>query len=528
MARQPVFRPAVEALELLEVAEGPLARERILVKHQDNPALQAIIKMTLGPDRYFVRPSPNIVSSSQLSPMESWRAFCALLDQLKNRKLTGNAAKREVRVFLASCRPLLTKWYCRVLNRDLRCGVGIETVTKVFGADFLLADSAVGENWKYSGCALAKDYAKVYKMTAKGERKPTFPLAVESKYDGERANLICFPRERQVFVLTRTGKRRQPIEQVDVYRDQVLDFCGGLNEGVNPYRPLFLDGEFLARKWNDTSSIVRKTKNFDPEMFLREVRTILWDWAPLDDYMKGCFDLQWLRRKAELLRVTGATRPGIQLRRFTRNVWVAGHAMVYDQEQLLQEYQLRLDNEYEGVVLKHPKAPHLFKRTDNLIKLKPEEEKTGRIVDVLIGEDQHAAVPSYVKTKVKRRMESAGPTKETEQYLHCQVDDPPALVKELKALIKGDTEYRLSNHREGVVTFRHGARMGKLVIELPNGDKTNVGTGFAHKAGQDSRAWFWRFRDTVVGLKIDFKQQKGDTADAVSRFPRFVRLREDI
>jgi len=529
MAKSTVFWDAIQALEQLERAEGPLAREAILGAQRDNPALRAIIKMAVGPDRYFMRPSPNVVSTSQLDPVASWRAFRKLTAQLKNRELTGNEAKRDTQRFLASCRPLLTKWYCRILNRDLRCGVGLETVAKVFGDGFLLADSAQGAGWKYNGCALARDYAEVYKVTARrGEVKPKFPLAVESKYDGERFNSICFPRDNSIFVLTRSGKRRQPIEQVEAFRDQVLGFCSKLNEGVNPNRPLFLDGEFLARKWNDTSSIVRKTKNFDAELFLREVRVILWDWSPIDQYLAGRFDMKWLRRKAELLRCTGAVRPGDKLCRFARNVWAAGHTLVYDQEQLDQAYEFRLDAGYEGVVLKDIEAPHYFKRTKYLVKLKPEDNVTARIVDLVAGEGQHSAVASAVKRKVLRLLQQHGETVETDLYLHCKTKESKQLRKIMRQELGGDNEYRLSIHKPGCLSYRHGERLGYLVVELENGDQLHVGGGFTHKAGQDQRAEFWRKRDELVGMKIDFKQQAGTTADTVSRFPRFVRLREDI
>lgn len=522
------LRKAIDVLDRLEVANGPLAREAILEQHRDNKTLQSIIKMAVGPARYFVRPSSNIVPTSAMEPIESWREFKKLTNRLKNREVTGNAARREVQVFLANCRPALLKWFCRILNHDLRCGIDKKTVQKIWGSSFLLADSAVGVEWRFAGCALAKPYHKVYRKTKRGEKKPQFPLAVESKYDGERALLICFPRDNNVFVLTRSGRRREPIEQTDEWVDQVLDLCRNLNEDTSPDRPLFLDGEFLARKWNDTSSIVRRTKNFNREKFLTDVRAILWDWSPLDQYLQGSFEMKWLQRKTRLQHAAGADRPTDKLTKFRKNVWVSGHSMVYSDEQLQAEYSRRLDAGYEGVMLKNPDAPHRFKRTVDNIKLKPEDSQTGRIIDLHPGKGQHGAAPKSVCKKVLQVMKRVGKLEQDDGYLHCKTKKPEQVIKAIKEITEGDNERRISTHLEDTVTFRHGERLGYLVVELPDGQQIHVGGGFKYKAGQDQRMKFWQKRDELVGMEVDFKQQADANTVAVGRFNSFVRLREDL
>lgn len=526
--KQNLLKEAIEALDRLEVAEGRLAKEAILETNRDNKALQAIIKMAVGPDRYFVRPSVNLVPTSDFSPTESWREFRSLTNQLKNRELTGNEARKQVHRFLVRCRPVLMKWFCRILNHDLRCGVDVLTVERIWGKKFLLSDSAVGTKWHFNGCALAKKYEDVYRVTKRGERKPQFPQAVESKLDGERALLICFPRDGEIFVMTRSGRRRKTIEQVQPYVEQVLQYCRLLNNGTNPERPLFLDGEFLACNWNDTSSIVRKTKNFDADHFLSDVRTLLWDWAPLDQYLAGRFEMKWLRRKAQMLHAAGETRPTAKLVRCSRNIWVVGHSMVYDEQQMQEEYNRRLDAGYEGAMLKNPEAPHVFKRSVEIVKLKPEHEETGRIIEVLPGDDQHAAVPDKIAKKAESLMCQYGEVEHNPPYLHCRTDDPRPLIAKLKNLIEGDNERRISQHREGHVSFRSGVRLGKFMVELGDGRTVRIGGGFTFKAGQDQRTEFWRKRDELIGMRIDFRQQTRETADAVASFPKFVRLREDL
>lgn len=525
---QVILREAVEALERLELAEGSLNKEAILQAHHDNPALRSIIKSAIGTDRYFVRPSMNIACTSNIGPLQSWREFKELLRKLKHRELTGNAAKTEVHRFLARCEPRMMKWYCRVLNHDLRIGVGKLTIDKVWSDEFLLADSAKNVNWKFHGCALAKKYEDVYRKTKKGWIKPKFPQALEIKFDGERALIIAFPREQDIYVFTRSGRRREKIEAVEDFKKEVLDLCVALNEDNNPNRPLFLDGEFLARKWNDTSSIVRKTKNFDEQEFLNEVKVYLWDWAPLDQYLEGQFSMHWTRRKSSLLYAAGAERPTENFLSFGKNTVVVGHKLVYDEGQLSAEYARLQDLGYEGGVLKDPNAPHVFKRSKYLVKLKPEDAVTGRIVGVEPGEDANAAVPESTKRKVKNAMKEAGKVKKDDIFLYCKTEDPESLIRRVKTIISGDNEYRIFQPKAGIVGFRYGQRLGYLVVELDDGNLVHVGGGFKTKAGRDERSMLWKKRDEIVGMRVDFKQQAGSTADAVARYPVFVRLREDL
>lgn len=517
-----IFGSAIQVLEHLEVAEGRLAKESILEANKDNKALMAIIKMAIGTDRYFVRPSMNLVCTSSLSPAESWRAFVDLTRRLKNRELTGNEAKMAVDRFLASCRPILMKWYCRILNHDLRIGVDKNTVQKIWGDVFLLGNSSKCAAWHFNGCALAHRYDPELDKPA-----VTFPLAVESKLDGERALVICFPRDDTIFVLTRSGRRREHIEAVAEFRQQVISFAQALNVDT-PDRPVYLDGEFLAKNWNKTSSIVRRVKNFDSEEFLSSVKYVLWDWAPLDRYLAGSFNMKWTTRKAELLRAAGATRPSMRPVKFSPNVWVMGHTMVYDRDQLVAEYERRVDAGYEGAMLKQPYTAHTFKRSNAMLKVKPEIEVPGRIVGYYEGLDQNSAVKPEVRKRVRTVMKDFGQIKETKQYLYCKTKYVPKLVAKIKHVIQGDNEQRIFLHREDIVGFRHGARLGGFVVELDDGNQIRVGGGYKTKAGNDERSKFWRKRDQYIGMYVDVRVQNTKTADANGRFNKFVRLREDL
>jgi DNA ligase-1 len=78
-----------------------------------------------------------------------------------------------------------------------------------------------------------------------------------------------------------------------------------------------------------------------------------------------------------------------------------------------------------------------------------------------------------------------------------------------------DAEARVVEHQEG--TGKHMGRLGALLVELADGTRFAVGTGFTDAEREDPPA---------VGSLITFRYQELSTG-GVPRFPSFVRLRTD-
>lgn len=138
-----------------------------------------------------------------------WNKFEMLLQQLKTRELTGNAAKDAVKTILESA---LTKddriWASKVLNKDLKCGFDVNTFCDVFPNEikpFKVMLANPYENQDTSGDAL-----------------------IDPKFDGVRCTLI------DLIPLTRNGRELNGawhlIEKIDrhILEDFVIDgeCCG--------------------------------------------------------------------------------------------------------------------------------------------------------------------------------------------------------------------------------------------------------------------------------------------------------------
>jgi len=462
--------------------------------------------------------------------------FLKALDALNKRRIKGKDAKEKVSAFFAACHPRLRKWYMRVLEHELRLGVSRKTVENVFGTEFWTG--AEKGAFHYHGCNLAKKFESVYPPG----KEPEWPMAAEFKLDGERSLPFIFRRNNvpELRVYTRGKLRKTEIEGVAPLVAQFAEFSATLAElaGLPSNSDMFLDGEFLATSWNDTSSVVSKTKNFDEAAFLSQVKVILFDWAPVSAYVEKQYDLPWKKRKELLMRAAGAKRPFEKVKKCSDNLYVLGHRLVYNMEELSAFHERSLDGGFEGTMLKVVNAPHVFDRKHKyVLKLKPEDDATGVIVECHSGEGMHDVAATHDKNKVKSIVAAWLEDNRCEtvhddgSYFHVKcftAETAEELISSVKEVVQDNTDHRLSRHMDDLtVSYRYGPRLGYFVVDW-EGERIHVGGGIRYKAGGDDRMDYWQRRDELVGKKLDFKVQKDSVSVAKARFNKFVRIREDL
>lgn len=531
---------AVRAFEQLEVVSGRKAKSDILASIKDNIVVRELLKIALGGDVYRVTLPKDTESldsgDERFGIVDSFTKFKKLTAALSSGKLSGKRALAATSYFLAASHPRIRKWYLRTLNHDFRVGVGKKTIEAVFGKRLLVPEETVGDgrfSWFYNGCMTAKKYTEVYR----NNKLPEFPQAVEMKLDGERALLFVFPdvpiSEGALQVLSRGNKHKFHIENVVSFAEQAVTLAKKLNgkASLPENSPIFLDGEFLARTWNDTASIIGSSKKFDEAKFLAEVRAVLWDWAPLEMYLRGEFPMPWKTRKAFLMKAAGLSRATKRLTKVSNNLSVLGHHPVYNADELQEIYDLALDRNFEGVMLKRLDSPHVFHRNHAyLVKIKPVDPKTGTIIEVLPGDGANGPASDQDRKRAYRFLSEKGKLSRDGYYLHLPVESEEIakkLVDELKQIVHGDNDKRISMHVPGVLSYRYSARLGRFLVEK-DGEQFRIGTGFKIKAGKDERMAFWQDRAELIGVKVDFLAQRAQTESVTERFNSFVRLRKDL
>lgn len=220
-----------------------------------------------------------------------------------------------------------------------------------------------------------------------------------------------------------------------------------------PWDEFVLDGEVMGADWNESASVVMShKKNKDDSNMVFHVFDALpfADWRdqeshlPLEDRVLLVGELVSQVGSPAISQVQGQTAE--------------------DQEGLLASYLLSTDQGYEGIMVKDLGAPYIFKRSDNVRKMKPVATYEGAIV--------------------------------------------------------GHYEGRRGSKREGL--------WGGFEVVLPNGVTTRVGSGFTDKLKAEINlnpdSWIGK----VVEMEGQPDPLTGDglTKDGKVRFPVYIRERD--
>lgn len=120
-------------LDSIAETSGKNEKREILEKNKDNKELAELLNASLNFFRKFHihkfdMPEPIEINQSQNMHHE----FMTLLGLLENRIFTGNDAKDAVEKFFVKCNSEQQQWYCRVLQKDLKAGISVDTAAKYF------------------------------------------------------------------------------------------------------------------------------------------------------------------------------------------------------------------------------------------------------------------------------------------------------------------------------------------------------------------------------------------------------------
>ena len=343
---------ALTILNALEATTSRLEKEEILKKNSANLTLKEAFRLALDPlVNFYIKkiPEPD-ASKGVIQPPEIIRLEHALQDlksKLCSRLLRGHTARDHV-AFLLGClteddREVLR----RVLGRNLKCGVSESTVEKIW-PDLKLS------------------YPCMLVSPLNDKTKIKFPCIAQTKMDGMRFNAIR--EDGQVSYRTRAGKE--------------LDLFGILDEDVRlltkPWNAV-LDGELLV-VGEDGRPLDRKTgnglltkfqKGTGTAALAKQIRAVIWDIIPLEDFRKGRYGMGCLDRTS-MLGHGRLIKPVVTY-------------IVTSMEEAQTLYQKNLAEGEEGLVLKDPKGPWEDKRVKHQVKMKAELEADLRVTGFLQG-----------------------------------------------------------------------------------------------------------------------------------------------
>jgi hypothetical protein len=158
-----------KVIEELRASSSTLVKKSIIKRENDatNDELFRGLSATYNVlSTYGIKQIPSAVNDG---PGISWDDFEGLLIQLKDRTLTGNAARDSIQIMMGlSLADAWNNWYKCILEKNLRCGISYKTINDVVDDCYKI------ENF---GCQLAHD-------SANHESKVSGKKLLEVKLDG--------------------------------------------------------------------------------------------------------------------------------------------------------------------------------------------------------------------------------------------------------------------------------------------------------------------------------------------------------
>ena len=119
-----------ELILLLERDNSRLYKEDMLSQYIDDEELVKGLQYCL--DNMITFGVADVPTSQTEGPGLSSEEFYELANKLKNRQLTGNAARDAIVAAREQARNAeWNDWYRRILLKDLKCGVSLKTVNNV-------------------------------------------------------------------------------------------------------------------------------------------------------------------------------------------------------------------------------------------------------------------------------------------------------------------------------------------------------------------------------------------------------------
>ena len=327
-----------------------------LEKHKSNDLLQTVIILALDPfTQFYIRKIPKYTRGVHSIPLVQ---SCKQLKKLASREYTGNAAIDMLTSLLESSTPDDAKVLERIIQKDLKCGVSISTVNKVW-PEFI-------HDYPCMLCSPSDE-----KLISKFE----FPAIVQLKMDGMRFNAIV--KNGKVEYRSRNGKEIHGIKHLD----QDFIVLSGSKNCVFDGELVVNDKGIILDRQTGNGILNKAVKGTISDLESHKIRATVWDVIDYEDFTVGYSSVPYRDR---FERITSTI--------FTDAVKVVEHQMVESITEAREVFDRYLAAGEEGIILKVGTAPWENKRVKHQLKFKGELECDLQIVDVQEGTGKYVGM----------------------------------------------------------------------------------------------------------------------------------------
>lgn len=197
-----------DIIQLLASTPSTNAKLKILTENKENRTLKRILELTYDKVKYNygIRVSPNFVETDGNDSIDGSLDF--LVEVLSTRVLTGNAARRAFGDYLNNLNAPLANILIKILNRDLKIGIGATQINKVW--------PDICQKPPYMRCSI---------LNNKTLKKINFPAYLQVKADGMYT--ACIVSGDTVTFQSRSGEERE----FNILGEKMLNFPAGVYIG---------------------------------------------------------------------------------------------------------------------------------------------------------------------------------------------------------------------------------------------------------------------------------------------------------
>ena len=284
-----------------------------------------------------------------------WVAFKQLLESLRKREITGDAARDAIELALTvSTQDQWNDWYRRILIKDLRCGVSDSIINNVCEKAYPQFAIPLFE------CMLAHDGAK-HEKKIKGKK------ILDGKLDGIRGLTIVDVESKTVRQYTRNGQLLENFGHItEAFEKHINDFD----------RSWVFDGEITGKSFQTLMTQVKRKSNVQAQDSILN----LFDMIPLSEFRAGKSVMGQRRRK----NLLDSFKPVFdKIGKVEVVDWIEVDLDTIAGQKTFKEYNKKaLAAKLEGIMIKDPEAPYECKRSVGWLKQKPFIEVSLKIVAV--------------------------------------------------------------------------------------------------------------------------------------------------
>lgn len=354
-------------LNQIEKTSSRKDKEAILEANKNNETLKRVLHISMDPRlNFYIKKIDKIEKSvldEEFQEITLEEGLNFIVDRLSTRQITGNAARLALNETLEKMNEEDREVLRRVLLRDLRCGIKIPTVNKIFGDDFVHVHPVMLCN--------PFDAQSIEELF---NNKAGYVI-VQLKADGARVSIAV--EQNQVVIQTRSGE----ILDMQGRFDFLKDICPGY----------VIDGEFLTRD-SDGKVESRKVSNGIMNSIghgtanpadVQRVFMKAWDFIPYQNWSQKIPTESGLTAYEERLSALNEIIQKIE----DRSIEMIETHRVKTFEEADDLCSSWMATGEEGAILKSPSLIWENKRSKNAIKIKAERTGELRVIGFEYGRE---------------------------------------------------------------------------------------------------------------------------------------------